>query len=82
MDTLTFSHALESIPTSLQIIIPALLLAVLYATLTAERPYAGFPLITVDNKGAKTSWMWHGHKALAKGLEQMSKSLLTRKAGP
>ncbi|KAI0181565.1 cytochrome P450 [Hypoxylon sp. FL1284] len=62
----------EGLPTSIQVIVSTLFLGLVYSLITAERPFAGFPVITVDGNSPTKTWMWHGRRALAEGLEKFS----------
>lgn len=65
---------LGQLPISIQAVLCAVVLVLLYAVLTGERPHAGIPVVTLDRKGfeallpAQFSWFQHGKALFAKGL--------------
>ncbi|KAI0385624.1 cytochrome P450 [Hypomontagnella monticulosa] len=62
----------EGLPVSIQVVLATLVVGVVYSLVTAERPFAGFPVITVDGKSPMKSWLWHGREAIAEGLRRFS----------
>ncbi|KAI6092926.1 cytochrome P450 [Hypoxylon rubiginosum] len=62
----------EGLPVSIQVVIATLFLGLVYSLITAERPFAGFPVITVDGKSPTRTWMWHGKEAITQGLQKFS----------
>ncbi|KAI1780930.1 cytochrome P450 [Hypoxylon cercidicola] len=62
----------EGLPVSIQVVIATLLLGLVYSFVTAERPFAGFPVITVNGQSPTKTWMWHGREALVAGLQRFS----------
>lgn len=61
----------EGLPVSIQVVIATLFLGLVYSLITAERPFAGFPVITVDGKSPTRTWMWHGKEAITQGLQKV-----------
>ncbi|KAF7523222.1 hypothetical protein G7054_g11845 [Neopestalotiopsis clavispora] len=62
----------ESNPVWVSVIAGIVLLGIVKHWLTQERPYAAYPVIAVDGKSPKQSWMQSGPETLAKGLRQTS----------
>ncbi|KAI1396144.1 cytochrome P450 [Hypoxylon fuscum] len=62
----------EGVPVSLQVVLATLVLGVVYSFITADRPFAGFPVIAVNGQNPRKSWIWHGREALAEGLRKFS----------
>ncbi|KAI0479144.1 cytochrome P450 [Xylariaceae sp. FL0804] len=62
----------EGLPVSLLLVVATIIVGVVYGIVTAERPLPGFPLVSVDGQSPKNSWMWHGRKTIAEGLEKYS----------
>ncbi|KAI2632123.1 cytochrome P450 [Hypoxylon sp. NC1633] len=62
----------QGLPVSLQVVIATLVLGVVYSLITADRPFAGFPLVALDGKSATKSWLWNGREVLAEGLRRYS----------
>lgn len=68
-------HLLQTLPISVQLITAAILFGVvafIYSTLSNERPFPGFPVISLSEQGLgpKASWFKHGKQTVLKGLEQ------------
>ncbi|KAI7618811.1 hypothetical protein KC346_g4835, partial [Hortaea werneckii] len=68
-------HLLQTLPISVQLITGAILFSVvafIYSTLSNERPFPGFPVISLSEQGLgpKASWFKHGKQTVLKGLEQ------------
>lgn len=61
----------EGVPVSLQVVLATLVLGVVYSFITADRPFAGFPVIAVNGQNPRKSWIWHGREALAEGLRKV-----------
>ena len=67
---------LDGIPISIQFLIGAAILGLVYSYLTGERPYAGLPIVTSDRKGwqaylpAAITWARDGKDIQAKGLRE------------
>lgn len=61
----------ESNPVWVSVIAGIVLLGIVKHWLTQERPYAAYPVIAVDGKSPKQSWMQNGPETLAKGLRQV-----------
>ena len=62
----------SGVPLSLQVILGTVVLGAIYSILTKDRPIKGFPIITIDGLGPKSSWVWHGRRVIMKGIEQVS----------
>ncbi|KAI1106342.1 cytochrome P450 [Jackrogersella minutella] len=62
----------EGLPVSVQMVIVALVLSTIYSLITADRPFPGFPVISVDGQNPRKSWTWNGRKALAEGARRFS----------
>ncbi|KAI2783258.1 cytochrome P450 [Daldinia loculata] len=62
----------QGLPVSLQVVIATLVLGFIYSLVTADRPFAGFPVITVDGQSPTKTWLWHGRKAVAEGVKRFS----------
>ncbi|KAI0131024.1 cytochrome P450 [Daldinia grandis] len=62
----------QGLPVSLQVVIATLVLGFIYSLVTAERPFAGFPVITVDGQSPTKTWLWHGKKAMVEGIKRFS----------
>ncbi|KAL7624096.1 hypothetical protein AAE478_005653 [Parahypoxylon ruwenzoriense] len=62
----------EGLPVSLQVVIATLVLGVIYSLITADRPFAGFPVVALEGKSPKKSWLWHGRESIAEGLQRFS----------
>ncbi|KAI4870598.1 cytochrome P450 [Hypoxylon rubiginosum] len=62
----------EGLPVSIQVVVATLFLGLIYSLITAERPFAGFPVVTVNGQSPTKSWMWHGKEALDEGLQRFS----------
>lgn len=66
---------LPDLPTLLLGLVALTFLGVFYSFLTRQRPYAGFPVATLEEKGFKAwllpklSWMLHPSETRAKGHE-------------
>lgn len=74
-DNMAVSYLPEGLPISVQVLAGGALLFLLawvYSTLSAERPFAGFPVISLSEKGLspKASWFKHGRETVAKGVQQ------------
>lgn len=66
------SSVLENTPFSVQIVVGLLaiaLLAGIYSILVAERPLAGFPILTVDGLKPKISFYERGNETLEEGYK-------------
>lgn len=61
----------DGLPVSIQVVIATLVLGVVWSLVTAERPFAGFPVITVDGQSPTKTWLWHGREAIAEGLRRV-----------
>lgn len=61
----------EGLPVSIQVVVATLFLGLIYSLITAERPFAGFPVVTVNGQSPTKSWMWHGKEALDEGLQRV-----------
>ena len=61
-------------PISLQVIAGTLLVGIIYSFVSKDRPLAGFPIITVDGLSPKSSWLYHGRRVLAEGVQQVSQT--------
>lgn len=69
---------LDGYPISLQVALVGLLLAAVYYGINSyleNRPLRGFPVITLDGKDAKLTWMMSGNKAITEGIRRVSLSL-------
>ncbi|KAK3937466.1 Dihydromonacolin L monooxygenase [Diplogelasinospora grovesii] len=62
----------KGLPASLQVVAATLILGLIYSFLTRERSFGGFPIVSLEGKSPKKSWMFHGRETLAKGLQQWS----------
>lgn len=71
LDSLT-SFLPNAIPVSLQVIGLTLLFSAVYDYVKRERPHKGFPVIKLEGKSAKKSWLYHGGETVKKGLDQCS----------
>ncbi|KAI1086991.1 cytochrome P450 [Rostrohypoxylon terebratum] len=60
------------LPVSIQVIVATLVLGVIYSIVTADRPFAGFPVISLDGKSPTKSWMWQGKETLQEGFRRFS----------
>ncbi|KAI0406366.1 cytochrome P450 [Xylaria palmicola] len=60
----------EGLPLSLQIVGVTILLGIAWSLYTAQRPFPGFPLITVRGLGPRKSWMYHANEVLAEGFKK------------
>ncbi|KAH9907834.1 cytochrome P450 [Xylariomycetidae sp. FL2044] len=60
------------LPVSIQVVVATLVLGTIYSWITADRPFAGFPIMTVDGQSPRKSWMWHGRRTIAEGLKKVS----------
>jgi len=81
------SYYPTSIPVSIQILVAgaiSLLLAHVYTTLTNDRPYSGFPIISLPEQGlsAKDSWFKCGQATIAKGISQGGPFQVVTGTGP
>ncbi|KAF2719878.1 cytochrome P450 [Polychaeton citri CBS 116435] len=71
------SH-LEGVPVSLQLVVGFLIVGFLYKLITSDRPYAGLPVVTLQQKGwwrllpVKWQWVLNGKELLATGLREHS----------
>jgi hypothetical protein len=69
---------LEKVPVTIQAIVGALVLALIYAIITGDRPVAGFPIVTVKREGWSKllpkgfAFLTHGKAMLEKGLQEHS----------
>ena len=63
-------------PVSLQVVAATLVLGIIYSIVTKDRPYTGFPIITVDGLSPKSSWLYHGRRVLAEGVQQVGQTLV------
>jgi len=67
---------LDKVPVSIQAIVGALLLGIVYAVITGDRPVAGFPIVTVKREGWSKflpkgfAFLTHGKEMLDKGLRE------------
>lgn len=70
--------ALEPVPISIQIVVGAVFLGIVYTVLTGDRPVAGFPIVKADLKGwarlmpQKFAFLTNGRDMLLKGLREHS----------
>jgi len=76
MDHLSKLFLLSSnnIALSVPVILLALIAGFVASTISKERPWRGYTLISLDDEkglGAKASWISHGRELLAKGLKQV-----------
>ncbi|KAK7751955.1 hypothetical protein SLS62_006098 [Diatrype stigma] len=62
----------QGLPVSLQVIAVTLILGLVYSVITKDRPFAGFPIISLDGESPRKTWMLHGQKALAEGMRRFS----------
>ncbi|RYP66018.1 hypothetical protein DL771_007999 [Monosporascus sp. 5C6A] len=60
------------IPVSLQVIAATVVLGFLYSLITKERPFSGFPVISIDGKSPRKTWLFNGRKALAEGVQRFA----------
>lgn len=66
---------LQSLPITVQGIIGIIVLGIIYTLLAGERPYAGFPVAKLDEKGLAfwllphLSWMFKPQAVLTKGKQ-------------
>lgn len=61
----------QGLPISLQVVAATLVLGFVYSLLTKDRPFAGFPVIALDGKSPRKTWLFNGRKALAEGLRRV-----------
>lgn len=66
---------LQTLPISVQLITGAVVFGVIafvYSTLSNERPFPGFPIMSLSEQGLgpKASWFKYGKQTVLKGLEQ------------
>lgn len=61
----------QGFPVSLQVIAATLVLGLIYSLITKDRPFAGFPIISLDGESPRKTWMFHGEKALAEGVRRV-----------
>lgn len=64
----------DSYPVSLQVaVVGAVLAAVYYAVKSyrESRPLPGFPVITLDGRDAKETWMLQGNRAITEGIRRV-----------
>lgn len=76
MSILTKFHALRDmlpsgLPVSVLGVIATVLIGVIYSIATQERALAGFPMATVEGKGPKKSWLWHGRQLVTEALQKV-----------
>jgi hypothetical protein len=64
----------EGFPVSLQVVAGTLILGIVYSLITKDRPFAGFPIITLDGKSAKQTWLFNGKRAIAEGVKKVCDS--------
>ncbi|KAJ8132679.1 hypothetical protein O1611_g941 [Lasiodiplodia mahajangana] len=57
---------------TLQVIAAILALILIYTVSTKDRPLAGIPLVSIEGKSPKESFLYHGIETLAKGIRQHS----------
>ncbi|KAI1456218.1 cytochrome P450 [Annulohypoxylon moriforme] len=62
----------EGLPVSIQVVIATLVLGVIYSLVTADRPFTGFPVVSIDGQSPVKSWIWHGKQTLEEGLRRFS----------
>ncbi|KAI0151120.1 cytochrome P450 [Pestalotiopsis sp. NC0098] len=67
-----YNSVFESIPEWVSVIAGVVLVGIIYSWFSQERPFAAYPLIAIDGKSPKQSWMHHARETLAKGLRQTS----------
>ncbi|KAI0098084.1 cytochrome P450 [Nemania sp. FL0031] len=60
----------EGLPMSLQVIGVTLILILIYSISIKDRPLNGIPLVSLDGKSPKESFLYHGIETLAKGTKQ------------
>lgn len=61
----------EGLPLSLVGIAATIIIGVLYSVVTQERPLAGFPLASLEGKGPKKSWLFHGRQLVSEGTQKV-----------
>jgi hypothetical protein len=61
----------EGLPLSIVGVVATVLIGIVYSYLSQERPLAGFPLATVEGKGPKKSWLFHGRQLVAEGVKKV-----------
>ena len=61
----------NGLPLSVLSIVTTLLLGIVYTVLTQEKPLAGFPLASLEGKGPKKSWLWHGSQLIQEFSEKV-----------
>lgn len=62
----------EGIPVSVQAVLATIVLGTIYSVVTKDRPFSGIPLISLDGKSAKKSWLWNGREVIKAGQEKVS----------
>ncbi|KAK6087007.1 cytochrome P450 [Seiridium cupressi] len=62
----------EGLPLSLVGVVVTVLIGIVYSVITQERPLAGFPLASLDGKGPRKSWLFHGRQVVAEGVQKYS----------
>ncbi|KAI0113556.1 cytochrome P450 [Nemania sp. FL0031] len=60
----------QGLPTSLQVIGVTILLSIVFSILTKDRPWSGFPLISVRGLSPRKSYLNHGNEVLKEGLKK------------
>ncbi|KAI1205060.1 cytochrome P450 [Annulohypoxylon truncatum] len=66
-------HVLPAgLPVSVQVIAATLVLGIIYSLVTADRPFTGFPIISIDGKSPMKSWIEHGKETLEEGLRRVA----------
>lgn len=61
----------QGLPVSLQVVAATLLLGFIYSIITKERPFSAFPVIALDGKSARKTWLFNGRKAMIEGVRRV-----------
>ena len=59
------------LPVSIQVVAATLVLGIIYSIVTADRPFTGFPVVSLDGKSPVKSWMWQGKETLEEGMRKV-----------
>jgi len=74
-----YQAAVAGVPLSIQFIVGALALGIVYSVIAGDRPVAGFPVVTVKREGwqrwlpQRFAFLTHGKEILQKGLREHSR---------
>lgn len=68
MDTIYHVH-LGTWPVSVQVTVLTVVLVVTVYWLSRRHTFSEFPIITLDGKSAKETWLYNGRKAILEGVK-------------